>query len=1087
MITRLTTLLFVLPLAAARGQTLVRDINATHVANPSSFPAEFANIQRAVTVFRAQTMATGSELFRIHTTTGATQLVKDIAPGAASSSPAGFERVANRLDTRWVFAANDGVHGRELWTTDGTTSGTYMLRDIAPGLASSSPTVLARHDAGRFLFFAATNAQYGRELWRTDGTKAGTRLVADIRPGSASSSPANAVYGSTNQRIFFAADDGTHGRELWMSTGEASNTALVRDIRPGSGSSSPSRLTMSGGSLLWFTADDGTTGLELWYAQHKRDEIYSAAILADIRPRAAGSNPTNLSVHSSLAYYLYFSADDGRSGRELWVADFRTRTAQIVTLNNRGELHPNGSSNPGPVFNYGTHSNPGLVVATSEKFGREVFNVIGTKAILAADINPGPASSYPSNLTRAPVGFVMTATSASTGRELWDWRSGGVSLLADVVPGKMSSTPGSFVTLGSSVYFTADTAVGRELWRCEQRARKTSLVRDIRAGTASSNIASMHVANSRNGFEMLVLSANDGTHGTELVRTNGTSKGTVVVDIHALQGHTESSSPRGVTDSFGRTFFAADDGQRGAELWITDGTTGGTRLVKDLLPGATGSMPAEFTRIGKRVLFTAQSPKRGRELWISDGTAQGTGVLKDIRIGAGTSNPSDLVCVAGRVFFRANDGIHGTELWITDGSLPGTQMVKDIAIGAKSALASSSPIVELNDAAYFFASTAAHGRELWKSDGSANGTVLVEDIRPGIGSAVAETSLVAFQGRVWFGATTAGSGTELWSSNGTTTMLVKDIVPGVAGSFPAQLTVAGSRMFFRATTPATGYELWVTNGTSTGTMLVRDIRPGAASASPHEISAMRGARVVFTADSPSAGREPWISNGTAAGTYLLRDVRPGTSTSSPSGYVQAGLRYAYFSANDGSSGVELWRTNGTPNGTIRVSDLAPGEASSSPHSFVLSHGKLLFAADDGVTGVELRSLFPGANGKRIGRACGTTTRKATLDVADLVLGTSAAAQIDRAEPFSVGILMFGAPDPAPLSLGYGCTNYITLPSLLVWEVKAVPSFGQWMSTISTPYDLDLIGMRIAWQAWHLPTAAPGGFELTNGYETAIGN
>jgi ELWxxDGT repeat protein len=65
----------------------------------------------------------------------------------------------------------------------------------------------------------------------------------------------------------------------------------------------------------------------------------------------------------------------------------------------------------------------------------------------------------------------------------------------------------------------------------------------------------------------------------------------------------------------GTLYFTANDGTHGYELWRTDGTKSGTALVADLYPGKKDSLPDDITRSGKTVLFSAWEPSVGRELW----------------------------------------------------------------------------------------------------------------------------------------------------------------------------------------------------------------------------------------------------------------------------------------------------------------------------------------------------------------------------------------------------------------------------------------------------------------------------------------
>ncbi len=182
-------------------------------------PADLTRIGDEV-FFRASTPATGYELWKTDGTTAGTTLVKDIAPGATSGlNPSDGDAGLVDLAGTAYFVADDGIHGRELWRSDGTDSGTYIVKDVNPGSGAGVLPQESNHGdtamvvANGRLYFAGDDAVHGFELWSTDGTEAGTQIVADINPDSAGAYPYNITpFGNT---LFFVADDGTHGFELW--------------------------------------------------------------------------------------------------------------------------------------------------------------------------------------------------------------------------------------------------------------------------------------------------------------------------------------------------------------------------------------------------------------------------------------------------------------------------------------------------------------------------------------------------------------------------------------------------------------------------------------------------------------------------------------------------------------------------------------------------------------------------------------------------------------------------------------------------------------------------------------------------------
>lgn len=182
----------------------------------------------------------GQELLISNGTAAGTKLLKDIYPGNTS-----YLNNINGLGNQAFFVADDGKNGFELWRSDGTSAGTQLLKDINEGSTGSDPAGFCTW--GNLLYFAAesygSNAS-GRELWRTDGTANGTFLVKDILPGKQGSAPDGLTL--VNDQLFFVAYDSLGiGRQLWkMQASVAPSCSL-----PSSYTLSASKLTTQSATL----------------------------------------------------------------------------------------------------------------------------------------------------------------------------------------------------------------------------------------------------------------------------------------------------------------------------------------------------------------------------------------------------------------------------------------------------------------------------------------------------------------------------------------------------------------------------------------------------------------------------------------------------------------------------------------------------------------------------------------------------------------------------------------------------------------------------------------------------------------------
>lgn len=457
----------------------------------------------------------------------------------------------------------------------------------------------------------------------------------------------------------------------------------------------------------------------------------------------------------------------------------------------------------------------------------------------------------------------------------------------------------------------------------------------------------------------VVFTAEDGTHGRELWRSDGTETGTVLVkDINpGSGGSVEYWWQSELTDVNGTLFLAAHNGTIGRELWKSDGTAAGTALVKDINPGSNGSDPANLANVNGILFFSADNGTGGRELWKSNGTSAGTVLVKDINPGGGGSDPGNLTDVNGALFFTADDGAGGRELWKSNGTAAGTVLVRDINPGG----GGSDPgdLINVNGTLFFSADDGTGGQELWKSNGTAAGTVLVKDINPGGNSSIDwwQNPPTDVNGTLFFEADDGTHGNELWKSNGTAagTVLVKDLNPGSNGSDPSSLTNFKGALFFNANDGTNGGgDLWKSDGTAAGTVLVKDIDavdplgPDWDDGGVGGLTAVDG--VLFFERSRSANKKVdqdlWKSDGTEAGTVPVTEkfgnAMEGLTNANGSLIFSAGDSYATGIA-EWATALELWKSDGTGAGTVMVKDIWPGHpdeegpnpADITPFDFVL--------------------------------------------------------------------------------------------------------------------------------------------------------
>ena len=931
---------------------------------------------------------------------GEPYLVRDINPGTVP----GVEHVLASLtaaDESLFFTYDDGIHGRELWTSDRTTAGTRLVADIHPGSEGSRPWNLIAE--GGTLYFQALDGDAHEAIWASDGAPEGTALFAAMpeesdvvllaalngrvffsasgalwaSDGSAEGPQRLAenlvAFGRTrflvpsvfdgvpvviDDRVYFTADSVESGVELWSSDGTPEGTRLVMDIAAGPESSHPRGLTVSGqrvfflvgnGSELWISegADDarfvktlegGGSGLQ---AAGER-VFFTAGFDSEIWVSDGAEEGTFLVGRIGEIEHLVTAGDvayfDDEDEAGLWVTD--GTPDRIVRFDGVEPLLPasgDAKTLGDTLFFFGLSDGR-----------RELWVASGLSAFPLSPAEP-PFGFHTREFVRA--GDRVFVSSMAT----LLWVTDGTRVGSSIIRAELPGAPQQLTVVGENdLNFT----IGRQLWFSDGSGEGTMLVKELEPSPpvpASSNPSGLIAAGERVFFGVSRFADEPG-----LWASDGTEEGTTFV-------HDTAALATGRAEVVNGHLFFWSGSTRVGELWMSDGMPESTRRIGDTW----------IAVLNDRAFFGAEGG-----LWVSDGTPDGTRIVKELGPWPETP-PLDNLTVAGeQIFFIVADPLRSmSQLWVSDGEREGTRLVSELPFIIDELVMGAERVFILAR------------EEIWISNGTTDGTRFVKARPPGgrLNAVVGD--------KLFFTAWISGDTAEMWLSDGTgpgTRSVasfggnddctfdgedcpdISNLVPAFDrvyyqvvnqslnggdrlndslwvsfedgqsrrfhGSGNLSSAVAfGSRIIF-----SSGGVYWVSDGTPEGTQSL-----GVTSRSA--VVALETERVFFASEDDEHGQELWVSDGTPEGTRLLKDIRPGPGGSKPSG-LRAQGDLVYFAADDGATGEEPWVSDGTAGGTRRLVEVVAGPGGSAPSEFTLAGERLFFAADDGVHGSELWAL-----------------------------------------------------------------------------------------------------------------------------------
>lgn len=588
----------------------------------------------------------------------------------------------------------------------------------------------------------------------------------------------------------------------------------------------------------------------------------------DINLEPASSDPF---FFAELNGVLYFRADDGTHGEELYQYDLANETAQLVA-----NIRPFEDSSPiTEVFAFDNK------IYFNARFGNGIN-------IFLYEYDPSDGSVQrlsdsestevedPANLFEFNGQLFFAAEFSNLGIELgrYDPQTNKVDMLADINPDG-DSYPNFFNEVDGKLWFTAnDGQSDSRLWRYDPN---TGMVENI-------------VYNSPNGLypSMSFLHFFDGKFffrghiqgmGNELFVYDLASN--TLLDFPEIYPGPASSSPSGFTNLDGKLYFSARTLAEGREVRVYDPDTEEVSPLADINPNGDGG-PGDFLILNDKLYFTSNINEEDRWLFSYDPA------MEELNQEATLDNDgpnflNTLIAADGSIFLSATQTAEtGRELYRFT---PGDNTVT-LAADINPTTIGSDPyqFTPYNGKLYFGASEVNSGREIWVYDPNTGNVEILSDAPESIRPA----GFTVLDGKLFFSGIDPNEGYGLLYYDDATGQInpTSHITPSHIGHI-TDITAYNGLLYYSANDEVVGQELFSYDPATNEFEIAADIHP-TDDGRPENLFVFEG-DLYFEADDGEFGTELWKYNDSTGEATMVEDINPGEDSSNP----------AWFAAYDG--------------------------------------------------------------------------------------------------------------------------------------------------------------------------------------------